>query len=302
MNDPIDSRQLQVFVVLAKRGSLRDAAAELFLTSSAISHSVRTLEENLGTKLFHRPGKFLELTAKGQYLLKEASAILEAMELVRCHLNSDDTTSRAPLRVAVGYNFLSCLFPEILREWQLCFPQGKILARAAERDACIELLNDDAVDAAILIDPPVNQDYNIDLLFEDELRLVVAGGTALAQTEPITLRSLNNKTLLVSRMQSHTTKMILNEMRHHGLHFHECIEVGSTDAIYEMVKAGQGIAFQPEWALDRQIENRGVVAKVISGSRLLRRWAFLSRAGKHRNVMERTLLRLCRTFSENIAA
>lgn len=301
MNDPIDSRQLHIFVVLAKRGSLRAAAAELFLTSSAISHSIRTLEENLGTKLFHRPGKFLELTAKGQFFLKEASLILVTMERVRSELSNDDTTSRAPLRVAVGYNFLCFLFPEILREWQLCFPQGNLIARAAERDVCIKLLNEDAMDAAILIDPPVNSDYNVELLFEDELRVIVAATSALAKTEPVTMRSLHNKTLLVSRVQSHTTKMVLTEMKHHGFQFHECVEVGSTEAIHEMVRAGQGIAFQPDWAIERRVDG-GVVARALAGARLQRRWAFVSRAEKQHNVMERTLLRLCRAFAENISA
>ncbi|PTY07899.1 LysR family transcriptional regulator [Opitutaceae bacterium EW11] len=299
MKEPIDSRQLHIFVVLAKRGSLRAAAAELFLTNSAISHSIRNLESNLGAKLFYRPGKFLALTDKGQVLLREASSILASMERVREHLGSDESMVRAPVRVAVGFNFLSHLLPEVVREWQQCFPQGKLIARASERDACLKLVADDSVDAAILVDPPDDPELAVHPLFEDELKVVVAPGHPLASSETVSPRSLHGKTLLVSRMQSHTTRLVISEMRRHGVSFHDCIEVGGPAAIQEMVRAGLGIAMQPDWVLDRQ-PGCGLEARPLSQVRIIRRWAHVRRADRETNIMERTFLRLCQRVSENI--
>lgn len=256
---------------------------------------------SLATKLFHRPGKFLELTEKGQFLLKEGSAILDTMEKVRRQLTGDLATPRTPLRVAIGFNFLSLLLPEVVREWQECFPQAVIVARAAERDLCVKLVAENEVDLAVLVDPPEDPGFRVEPLFEDELRVLVAAGNPIANSDSVSLRSLHGKTLLVSRMQSHTTKMVLSEMRRNRFSFHDCIELGSTEAIHEMVKVGDGVAFQPAWIAGRRAEDKGLVSRPLSQVRIIRRWALLCRADKQNNVMERTFLRLCRRVAENVS-
>lgn len=300
VTEPIDSRQLHIFLALARKGSLRAAAAELYLTNSAISHSIRSLENSLDTKLFHRPGKFLELTEKGQFLLKEASSILNSMDRVRRQLTGDDTAHRTPLRVAIGYNFLSHLLPEIVREWQGCFPQGNIVARAAEREGCLKMVNESEADMAVLVDPPEDPLLKVEPLFEDELRVVVAAGDPVANADSVSLRALHGRTLLVSRMQSHTTQMVLSEMRRNRFSFHDCIELGSTEAIHEMVKLGEGVALQPDWVMERRSEDKGLVSLALSQTRIIRHWALVSRADKENNLMERTFLRLCRRVAENV--
>ena len=68
-NRPLDTRQLMAFELLAETGSFTGAAKSLFLTQSAISHSMKTLEEDLGCKLLRRHGKKVSLTDAGQHLL-----------------------------------------------------------------------------------------------------------------------------------------------------------------------------------------------------------------------------------------
>ena len=77
MNSPIDSRQLRAFVSLARHGSFTTAAKELFLTQSAVSHSLRALEEDLGCRLFDRMGKKILLTLAGEQLLPHAHEPIE---------------------------------------------------------------------------------------------------------------------------------------------------------------------------------------------------------------------------------
>ena len=79
MNNPIDSRQLRAFVSLARHGSFTIAARELCLTQSAVSHSMRALEEDLGCRLFDRMGKKILLTLAGEQLLPHADEILKRM-------------------------------------------------------------------------------------------------------------------------------------------------------------------------------------------------------------------------------
>jgi len=301
MKDPIDSRQLQIFVVLARSGSLRSAAAELFLTNSAISHSIHALETSLDIKLFHRPGKFLELTAKGHLLLREAPAILEAMDRVRLQLRDEDATHNICLRTAVGFNFARFMLPEVISEWQLCFTKGKLSVRVADRDTCVKLMTDDAVDASVMVDPPTEPEFSVDTLFEDELRLMVPADSPLANQSVVNLRSLRGKTFLTSRIQSHTTQMVLTEMRRQGCCFQETLELGNIDTVFEMVKLGGGVALVPDWIIDRRAKDIHVVSRPLNNVHLIRRWGHVRRASGEYSVAARTFLRLCRRVVGNMA-
>ncbi|MFN9958300.1 MAG: LysR family transcriptional regulator, partial [bacterium] len=69
MNAPLDSRQLHAFSILARTGSFTQTARELFLTQSAVSHSMKSLETDVGCRLLDRVGKKVSLTQAGEQLL-----------------------------------------------------------------------------------------------------------------------------------------------------------------------------------------------------------------------------------------
>jgi DNA-binding transcriptional LysR family regulator len=68
MEEPLDSRQLRAFVVLAKTGSNTETARQLFVTHSAISHAMRTLESNVGCCLLSNMNKKVIITDAGEAL------------------------------------------------------------------------------------------------------------------------------------------------------------------------------------------------------------------------------------------
>src|SRR5437879_2541232 len=82
----LDSRQLRAFSVLAHTGSFTQAARELRLTQSAISHAIKALEEDVSCRLFDRMGKKATLTQAGEQLLVRAKKILEEMGVARDEL------------------------------------------------------------------------------------------------------------------------------------------------------------------------------------------------------------------------
>ncbi len=302
MKEPIDSRQLQIFFTLAKTGNLSDAAKELGITNSAISHSIHVLEESLGTKLFHRPGKVLILSEQGHYLAKEATSILTHMYNIRSVLAGPILDDHTTLRVAVGYNFMSRPLPDVMREWQQCFPKATLAAQAAERDACLNLLKNDSVDGAILVDPPEDASLEQVPLFEDSLRVLVSSENSLGRAESVTMRSLHQKVLLVSRMHSHTTQKVLSEIRRRGFSLRDCVEVGSGQAITEMIKAGNGFALVPEWTLGTDADEGSLVWKTIEDADFTRKWAYIRKASAPPSFMSRTFLRLCQRVCEELNA
>ena len=85
---PIESHRLHIFHAVAEMGSVAQAARQLCLTRSALSHALRTLEADLGCDLFDRQDRKMVLTDAGRRFLPQARAILEAMEQARRSLHA----------------------------------------------------------------------------------------------------------------------------------------------------------------------------------------------------------------------
>jgi DNA-binding transcriptional LysR family regulator len=301
VKDPIDSRKLQIFLCLAQKGSLKSAAPELSLTNSAVSHAITSLEENLGVQLFHRSGKGMVLTEKGTLLYRKALPLVARMENLRTSLSGEDLTDRTSLRIAVGFNFLNYIAPDVVREFNECFPHVNISIRAAERDVSLQLLSDREVDAAVIVEPPEDgHESTYCKLFDDELKLLMSARNPLASLDMIPLRSLASKTLLVARAQSHTLKILQQQMSRKGVEFSECVEVGNTASVCEMVKLGQGVALLPDWVIKHVSNSSMLVSKPIEGLRLERTWAFVHAQWTVPNLALRTFKRLCLQATANL--
>src|SRR5258708_26786587 len=80
---PLDSRQLRAFCVLARMGSFTQAARELHLTQSGVSHSMKALENDANCRLLDKLGKKVILTQAGEQLLQYATKILQDNEDAR---------------------------------------------------------------------------------------------------------------------------------------------------------------------------------------------------------------------------
>ncbi len=77
------NRQLDTFLAVAENGSISGAAAELFITPSAVIQQINSLEESLGVTLFSRTHQGVTLTKAGRYLVREGSALIRRSNEIR---------------------------------------------------------------------------------------------------------------------------------------------------------------------------------------------------------------------------
>ena len=86
----MELRQLQTFVQAAKLQSFSRAASQLGYSQSAVTVQIRMLEKELGTRLFDRMGKQVELTAQGRKFLEHANTILYEVDRTRLSMHEDE--------------------------------------------------------------------------------------------------------------------------------------------------------------------------------------------------------------------
>jgi LysR family glycine cleavage system transcriptional activator len=96
-------RSVTAFEAAARRGSFNRAAEELFVTPSAISHQVKSLEEFLGVNLFRRAGRQVELTIAGERYLDSVSQALDEIDLATRRLLTFSSSGAVNISVAPAF-------------------------------------------------------------------------------------------------------------------------------------------------------------------------------------------------------
>jgi len=164
----VSLRGLRTFCVAARHESFRRASEELYITSSAVSHQIKSLEEELGQPLFERGSRELKLTDTGRSLYEEVSPLIEKLNAIVANYKSGIASSS--VRISVQPFFGSEFFVPRLSEFTAEHPEIDI--QVGTSDESTEKHPPDAdLSIRLFRTPPANMPSN--LLFP--LRMVPAG-------------------------------------------------------------------------------------------------------------------------------
>ena len=126
-------RGLRTFCVAARYESFRTAGDELFITASAVSHQIKSLEEELGELLFDRNSRELRLTETGQSLYDDVSPLIEQLDAVVAKYKAGAVSSS--IRISVQPFFASEFFVPRLSEFAAEHPQIDIQVGTSDESA-----------------------------------------------------------------------------------------------------------------------------------------------------------------------
>ncbi len=146
--------QLRAFERIARLGTFHAAARELGLTQPSISQRVRELERTLDAHLFTRRGPKISLTIEGRALLDYAARMLAIEAEVAERFESRDPL-KGLLRLGANDSFgLVCLV-DLMRRLEMRYPLLKVSVQIENSSVMSRMLNDQAIDIAVVSEPDV---------------------------------------------------------------------------------------------------------------------------------------------------
>lgn len=299
MNRPLDSRQLVAFAALARCQSFTRAAKELFLTQSAISHAIKALEVEVGSRLVDRAGRRVLLTQAGEQFLRHAEKILREMDAARAGLDTLSRWGHGRLRVGASTTACQYLLPTVLREFKQSFPKALITIEPGDHAAQAELLLNNRIDLAIMLEPERASEFEFVPLFEDELRFLTSPLHPWARKGKLSRDSLATETLIHYNQSSYTFRLVSEYFREEHVTFGHSIELGSMDAIKELVKIGVGVGVLAPWIARAELESGALVGFPLGKKRLRRTWGVAHLRGRRLPLGEETFIGLCRSVTEH---
>ncbi len=295
--DPFDARQLRMLCLLGETGSFTETARRMSLTQSAISHSLKSLESTLSLLLVERSGRRAILTQNGQALVVRADRILREMARARIEMQQLAEWGSSSLRLAATATACQYFLPGVLREFRQSYPKWQIAVSSGDTADIIESLMEGVHDIAICTDSPTIEGHlEFRPLFDEELKLILPIGHRFADTKNLPPADAIQEPWITYKTSSSLTKRAKEWFEKAGVRAPRAsIELGSMEAVKEMVKLGLGIALVPHWSVKKEIKEGTLAATTLKGPVLRRRWSLAHRAGRRLNHGEEELYRLCKT-------
>ena len=290
-----DVHQLRVFAAVAENLSFTRAAEVLFMTQSGVSHQISRLEKSLGTTLLNRRARSVSLTPAGKVLLEHTRRVFLAIENAIAATRQASNPDSGVLRVGASITACQYLIPEAIREFRECFPAYTLRITPGDGPAVTQALLDGALDLGILVRHERPSKLAFHELFRDQLGFIVSPLHPWAAAGKANRRELAQQRMILYSRQSTTFRLIEQYFVRSQAPLRDWIELGSVEAIKEMVKLGLGVSIASPWVVRRESAEGSLVWLPISGSNLMRIWTIAHDSNHALSLAEETFIGLCQS-------
>ncbi|GIJ72266.1 LysR family transcriptional regulator [Virgisporangium ochraceum] len=241
----MDARQLRYFLAVVDAGSVRRAAAELFVAQPSVSQAVRALERDLGSLLFHRTGRRLVLTAAGRALVDPAREVMRGFDLARATVAAVDGLAGGELVVASMPSQAVSPLTDLVAAFTAAHPRVRVTVRGAGTPAGVRgLVTTGAAElgvvaAAPTVAPP--RDLVSVRLTSQRFVLLARDAAMLPDGDPVRPADLAGAALIAGR-EGTGMRRVADAVRRQAAGSRLAVEVEHREAVLPLVLAGVGVA------------------------------------------------------------
>lgn len=254
----LDRQHLSILREVDRLGSLTAAAERLNVSQSALSHTIRKLEERYGVAMWEKDGRNLRLTAAGRYIVALAQRVLPQIERAETVLSDYRYGQRGSLKIGMEchpcHQWLMGVTKPYLMEW----PDVDLELTTSFAFGGVAALTGYEIDILITPDPIEMPGIHYLPVFDYELVLAVPANHSLATKSHAEPADLLDETLFTypvppERLDVFTQFLVPANCRprHHR-------NVETTEMMLQLVAAGRGVSAIPSWLVRREAEALGV--------------------------------------------
>lgn len=239
----MDLRRLASFVAVVDEGAFTDAADVLGVSQPAVSQSVRALEAELGTPLFHRFARGVSLTDAGRALLEPARLALRDAQVARAAVDEVRGLLAGRLDLACLPTLVAAPLAPLVGEFRRRHPDVSVrLSDPDDTDHAVDLVRGGTCELAIVSAGDVRSLRSLRLSSQEFLVILPPGAPAGATLRAEELAALP----LVAAPRGSSTRAVLDEaLASQSAPANVVVETAQREALIPLVLAGAGVALVP---------------------------------------------------------
>ncbi|MBU5351653.1 LysR family transcriptional regulator [Paenibacillus barcinonensis] len=233
--------QLKYFQTVAYTEHISKAAAQLNIAQPSLSLTIKRLEDEMGTPLFHRKGRNIELNAAGKIMLKHVNRIFVELENARLAIKEKHDEISSLIRIAISNSrFLSGLISEYI---EMC-PNAQLHQGVASRSDIVTQLKKGDIDLGITGHPIVDEEIESVVLVEEHIVLVLPSTHPYSGEQEISLHAVANEPFLALANNDEYRRFTTMLCEKAGFVPHLAFEVDS-HTLVEIIRLDRGVALLP---------------------------------------------------------
>ncbi len=289
----MDLRQLEVLCKIVELKSFSRAAEAIYLTQPTVSGHIKTLEEEVGTRLLDRLDKEVVPTRAGLILYRYARKILELRHEARQALDHFLGSLQGELLIGGSTIPGEYVLPGLIVLFRQRSPQVTVALRIGDTRRIIRSVGDGELELALVGARPQESRVELRPFMRDTVVLVTAPGHAWAERGEISVEELKGTAFVWRERGSGTRDAIERALAEAGIPTNQvgvAAEMGSTEAIRQAVRAGLAPAFVSRRAVADDIQAGRLAEVKVPGLSLEREFFIATQRGRTRSPVAQAFL------------
>ena len=253
----------RVFKAVAETGNISAAAQNLYISQSAISQSIKQLENQLDVRLFMRTPRGVNLTEEGRMLYQYVSRAISTIENGEECLAQMQNLLRGTLVIGASDTVTKRFLLPVLQKFHQDFPALKIQIINGTTSQVLEHLRGGRVDLAFATSPFDDTEYDSIRCFENHHIFVASPDYDCDFSHEYTLEELTHFPLIMLERTASSRRFLESVFLQHGLKLQPEIELGSHNLLVSLARIGFGIA-----GVTQEFAQSGLIRGVVCPLRI----------------------------------
>jgi DNA-binding transcriptional LysR family regulator len=248
--DAVKLSQLKALVAVAEQGNFSEAALQLQLSQSAVSHAIAALEEELGVVLLVRGRHGARLTPVGELITQHAREMLNLLERIGKEANLAKGLDGGQLRIATFRSVATHVLPDALARFRCCFPRVNVTIQEYRGDDGVEqALREGRAEIGFTCLVPGSEFESWDFLV-DEYVVLMPPTIERSPDQPLTWNELAKFPMIWPPADDYCGVLIRSHMNRLGIDLKTAYEIQEDSTIVGMVRRGLGFTIMARLAAE----------------------------------------------------
>ncbi|KJR45872.1 LysR family transcriptional regulator YeiE [Desulfosporosinus sp. I2] len=289
-------QHLLVFKEVAETKNITLAAKKLHMSQPSISLQIQNLENQYGARFFDRTNKGVTLTKEGKIFYAHVRSVLDILANAKEQIVALAKDQRGLIYLGATLTIGEYILPNILAFLYKTHPDVDFKVKIANTESISQDVLEKKIHIGLIEGPvPQHKDLNVENFWEDELVVVIPNFHPWAARKSITLAELPHERLVTREDGSGTRKVMEMALKERGLNpdqLNVSMELGSTQAIKQLVSAGLGITIISSLTVSREVDQKIFKTLKIQEAPIYRPLSILTNARTTQTKDERILINL----------
>jgi LysR family transcriptional regulator, transcriptional activator of the cysJI operon len=287
----------KVFRDLVESRSFSKAAALNFITQSAVSQQIRSMEERFRVPLIERSNKRFGLTREGQVLYESCKQIIFQFDSLQHQLSEMRNVVSGTIRLSTVYSIGLHELPPYLKRFLREFPTVNVHVEYRRSNQVYDEVNDGTSDLGLVAFPVQKKTLKVEPFRKDRLVLICIPSHELAREEEIAVERLKREKFIGFEPDIPTRKAVDKIFREAGLEVNPVMEFDNIETVKRAVEIGAGVSIVPRATVEQEVRNGTLAAVEFIGQPYFRPLGIIYKTGR---VLSPAMKRFLKMLKETV--